>query len=79
MESNKIVHVHLKNPHPSGIQDYYFGSLKAIYDILTKEDIGRSYASLTANSIYKNGGIFENAKCTIRISDLIRSKQRPKE
>lgn len=77
MESKKVIHVHLKNPPAEGgQQDYYFGSFRAIYSVLTKEDIGRTYGSLTSSSIQKNGGFFENKCCTIRIAEIIRSKQR---
>ena len=75
MESKKVVHVHLKNPTPEGQQDFYFGSLKAIYSVLTRENIGRTYASLTASSISRNGGFFENNRCTIRIEEIVRSKR----
>ena len=75
MESKKIVHVHLKNPAENGKQDFYFGSLRAIYSVLTKEQVGRTYASLTSSSINKNGGVFENKCCTIRITDIIRNKR----
>ena len=75
MESKKIIHVHLKDPAEDGRQDFYFGSLRAIYGTLTKEHIGRSYASLTASSIYKNGGVFENRNCVIRISEIARNRR----
>ena len=75
MESKKVIHVHLKNPTPDGQQDFYFGSLRAIYSVLSVADIGRNYTSLTAKSIFKNGGFFENKRCTIRISEVIRNKR----
>ena len=75
MESKKIIHVHLKNPTEDGQQDFYFGSLRAIYSVLTKEQIGRTYGSLTSSSISKSGGFFENKCCVIRIAELVRSKK----
>lgn len=75
MESKKIIHVHLKTPRADGQQDFYFGSLRAIYSVLTKDDIGRNYGSLTSSSISKNGGFFENKNCTIRVTEIVRSKK----
>jgi hypothetical protein len=77
MEAKKIVHVHLKKPSEAheGQQDFYFGSIRAIFSVLTRDDIGRTYGSLTSSSIMKNGGVFENKKCTINVSEIVRNKK----
>ncbi len=68
MENEKVqrtvVHVELDSKH------YYFGSLAAIYERLTKEQVGIGYASL------RNYGLSEekpyrNKYCTIRKGILI--------
>lgn len=40
MADRKIIHLHKDG------EDYYFGSVSAIYSVFTKEDIGVSYGSL---------------------------------
>lgn len=75
MESNKVVHVHLKDVREGDQSDFYFGSIRAIYDTLTEEQIGRSYNSLISSSIKRQGGIFENKKCVIRVAQMQRRKQ----
>ncbi len=76
MESNKIVRLKLKEP-TSGRQDHYFGSLAAIYNNFTTEDVGIGYKSLT-NAI-RGRDIYENKKCVIRIGTLERKAHAKKE
>lgn len=71
--SNKIVHLHLNDP-VDGKQDYYFGSLAAIYDLFSSEQLGITYGSLTTRSI-GNGGLYTNKRCSIRVDFLHRKKQ----
>lgn len=70
----KVVHVQLKQPKEGQQEHYYFGSLKAIFEVLTKEDIGRNYSTLISTSIEKAGGVLETRKAIIRIGELVRSK-----
>lgn len=67
MADRKIIHLHLNG------QDYYFGSLAAIYTEFTKEEIGVSYGSL------RNYGIsperpYINDKVVIKEGTLITAK-----
>lgn len=67
---SKICHVQFKEP-VNGKTDYYFGSLSAIYDTFTEEDIGCGLGrlwnlNLDADNPYKG------RKCTIRVDELIR-------
>lgn len=67
MADRKIIHLHLNG------QDYYFGSLAAIFTEFTREEIGVSYGSL------RNYGIsperpYINDKVVIKEGVLITAK-----
>ena len=67
MADRKIIHLHING------QDYYFGSLAAIYSTFTKEETGISYGSL------RNYGItperpYTNDKVAIKEGILITAK-----
>ena len=67
MADRKIIHLHHNG------QDYYFGSVAAIYSRFTKEELGVSYGSL------RNYGIspdrpYTNGKVTIKEGVLIAAK-----
>lgn len=66
----KVIHVHLKANDTSIINDWYFGSLRAIYERFGKEDIGITYKPLTNAMRGKN--YYENKKVVIRIGVLYR-------
>ena len=55
------------------MEDYYFGSIPAIYSVLTAEDIGIKRSSLERVGLSK-GGVVLNKKACIRAGELIRSK-----
>ena len=42
----KVVHINLNSPF-NGETEFYFGSLKAIYDSIPQDKIGIAYKSLT--------------------------------
>lgn len=65
----KVIHVHLIQ----GRKNYYFGSIPAIYNILSAEDIGIRQCSLERVGLSK-GGVVLNKKAIIRAGELIRSK-----
>lgn len=65
----KVIHVHLVN----GRKDFYFGSIPAIYDTLSADDIGIRQSSLERVGLSK-GGVVLNKKACIRAGELIRSK-----
>lgn len=72
---SKIVHVQLKEPAEGQHEHYYFGSLTAIFSVLSSDDIGRTYDSLKMVSIEKKlGGYLETRKAIIRIGELVRQK-----
>lgn len=66
----KVIHLHFKDDGANIIKDWYFGSLKAIYNSRTIEEIGISYKALT-NAI-RGKEIYENKKVIIRIGKLER-------
>ena len=65
----KVIHVQLMN----GRKNYYFGSIPAIYSVLTAEEIGIKQCSLERVGLSK-GGVVLNKKACIRAGELIRSK-----
>ena len=65
----KVIHVQLMQ----GRRNYYFGSIPAIYSVLTAEDIGITQSSLERVGLSK-GGVVLNKKAAIRAGELIRSK-----
>ena len=64
----KVIHVQLMR----GRRNYYFGSIPAIYSVLTAEDIGITQSSLERVGLSK-GGVVLNKKAAIRAGELIRS------
>ena len=72
-----VYHVHFLDETMQK-QDYYFGSISAIYEIFTIKQIG-----IQASSLYNfkldemNNPIYQNHKCTIR-KDIITSKSQSK-
>lgn len=63
----------MKNPQ-GGMTNFYFGSLKAVYDIMPRENVGITYKALT-NAIHGKG-FYENKKVVVRIGRLIRASRR---
>ena len=59
-KTESIIHVELANG-----QHHYFGSLTAIYDHLTAEEVGVKLDTLYRHSL-STSRIFSNKKCTIR-------------
>ena len=68
----KVVHLHLKKPR-DGQSDFYFGSVLAIYRVLTHEDVGVHYRTIT-QALFRSG-TYENKKCIVRLGELIRNRQ----
>lgn len=69
MAERKVIHLN-KNG-----EDYYFGSLSAIYSVFDKEDIGISYGSL------RNYGLdvdhpYSNSKVVIKEGVLVSAQRR---
>jgi hypothetical protein len=70
----KVIHVHLMQ----GRKNYYFGSIPAIYSVLTADDIGIKQSSLERVGLSK-GGVVLNKKAVIQAGELIRAKIAQKE
>jgi hypothetical protein len=68
----KVVHLKLNEPH-NGEIDFFFGSLKAIYDAIPQNKIGIAYKSLTNAIRGKNE--YHNKRCKIKIGQLQQKKQ----
>ena len=69
MEAKKIVHLQFKEPY-NGETDFYFGSLKAIYDTVPIGTVGITYKSLT--NATRGRSEYENKKVLIRIGQIQR-------
>lgn len=67
MKGTKIIHVHLKGQR----KDYYFGSIAAIYTVLSEEQVGCSYPYLRGAGL-SGGGTVMTKTAIIKQSWLIR-------
>lgn len=68
IQQRQVIHVHVLNTD----QHYYFGSIQAIYDILTKDEIG-----VASQTLYNKGldTKYENSKVIIRKGVLFQKKK----
>lgn len=66
----KVIHVHLIGKR----RDYYFGSITAIYDVLTAEEVGVTKSYLLHAGL-SGGGTVVTQRAIIKQSTLIRSKR----
>lgn len=73
MSKSTVYHLRFHEPQTSK-QDYYFGSLSAIYKELTEDDVGCKLTALWGAKISKEKP-YVNNKVIIRKDNLIRSKQ----
>lgn len=67
----KVIHVHLVGKR----RDYYFGSISAVYDMLTEEEVGATKSYLLHAGLSGNGTICTK-KAIIKQSTLIRGKRK---
>lgn len=67
----KIIHVHLIFEK----EDYYFGSLAAIYTVLAPEQLGVKYNTLR-NAKWKDISVYPTSRAIIKQGELIRSKRK---
>ena len=70
----KVIHVQLIQ----GRKSYYFGSIPAIYSVLSADDIGIRQSSLERIGLSK-GGVVLNKKAIIKAGELIQSKKERQE
>lgn len=66
----KVVHVHLIGKR----KDYYFGSISAIYTVLTEEEVGMTKNTLLHAGLSGNGTVITK-KSIIKQSTLIRGSR----
>lgn len=66
----KVIHVHLIGKR----KDYYFGSITAVYDVLTADEIGVKKSYLLHAGLGGGGSVITQ-KAIIKQSTLIRSKR----
>ena len=69
----KVIHVHLIE----GRKNYYFGSISAIYSVLTEDEVGIKKSSLLHAGL-ADGGVLLHKKATIRQGELIRGSSEDK-
>lgn len=69
----KVIHVHLLH----GRKNYYFGSISAIYTVLTEEEVGIKKSSLLHAGL-ADGGVILNKKALIQQGELIRGSREDK-
>ena len=69
MKTRKVIHVELKEPGDRP-KHFYFGSKKAVYDVLTNEEVGITYKTLL-NCVKLSKEPYENKKCIIRQGILV--------
>lgn len=67
MADTKVIHVHLIGKR----RDLYFGSISAVYTVLTKEEVGIAKSSLLHAGL-SGGGTVMTQKAIIKQSTLIR-------
>ena len=70
----KVIHVHLIH----GRKNYYFGSISAIYTVLTEDEVGIKKSSLLHAGL-ADGGVILNKKAMIQQGELIRGVRTEKE
>lgn len=70
MNGSTIYHVHFHEPK-KGKKDYYFGSLSALFDHFSKDEIGVALQTLY-NEKLNFGTEYKTAECVIRKEQLIR-------
>lgn len=75
-ENKKMTFYHvrfLEAPDESGQLDYYFGSLAAIYDIFSPDQVGCKIENLW-NKNLSSGGSWTGSRSTVTRCEMIRKK-----
>lgn len=68
----KVVHLHLYEPY-EGHTDFYFGSVKAIYDHVPKLRVGIVYSNLC--TVLRRDGVYRNKQCAVGVGVLLQRKR----
>lgn len=66
----KVIHVHLTGKR----RDYYFGSISAVFNVLTPEEIGVSKSCLLHAGL-SGGGTVVTRRAIIKQGELIRCRR----
>ena len=66
----KVIHVHLLH----GRKNYYFGSISAVYSVLTEKEVGIKKSSLLHAGL-ADGCVILNKKAMILQGELIRGRR----
>lgn len=66
----KVIHVHLTGKR----RDYYFGSISAVFNVLTPEEIGVSKSYLLHAGL-SGGGTVVTRRAIIKQGELIRCRR----
>ena len=67
----KVIHVHLTGRTRTERRDFYFGSISAVYTVLSPEDVGATKSYLLHAGLSGNGTVCTK-KAIIKQSELIR-------
>lgn len=70
----KVIHVHLLGKR----KDYYFGSISAVFTVLSEELVGMSKSTLLHAGLSGNGTVVTK-KAIIKQATLIRGERKEKE
>ena len=71
IQERKVIHLFLKESN----KHEYFGSVSAIYDVHSIEEIGITHGSLR-NYVVAENKPYENSKVIIRRGDLVTKKKK---
>lgn len=71
MRQQKVIHVHLKGKR----KDYYFGSIAAVYTVLTADEVGATYDYLRHAGL-SGGGTVITKSAIVKQSTLITSPKK---
>jgi len=71
--SEQIIHIEFNNPKAH----LHFGSLAAVYEYLTSEDVGISLNALYRKKSFKEKGQISTNKCIITRAEVLRKKHKP--
>ena len=74
LNSQAIIRVRLK----SNKQEYFFGSLVALFLLLDHDQVGTTLKELYRHEEFKRTGKFKNEKCSLKRVEVFRANQKCK-
>lgn len=72
--TSPFIRVHFYEPKSNGKTDFYFGSLKAIFEVFTRDEVGCTLGSLYSTGFDENGRR-ATKKCLIEKTHLTRASR----